>query len=362
MKKKVFYLLFIYCLASSLFSIEIKKLKDFTLFQDDDVFISHPGSFFVTGDDLVFVLDYKGSNIKIFNTDGKLVNVFGKRGMGPDEFIRPYFSDYKKPFVVLVDLGRRNYFIYKVIEKKKLKFIKKCLNFDMPYKIKFIDEKRVLISGDKTDKNGKWYNLYIYDFENNETDLILPLETAYGYGSYREYEVAATNKIEYIGVFKYCDWTGDDIYLVWEGDIKILKFNRKTKGITFFGKKTGNYIQPYVTPEIKKAFNKRQIQVLLRLTTDMSYIMDLFVLNSKKIGLIYVGPLKKNKGVNVMMQLYYSSGEFIKEYELLNAKASNLSELKFYFRKDKNLFYVLDTDTSEAFDQVFKIHEYRIEE
>ena len=27
--------------------------------------------------------------------------------------------------------------------------------------------------------------------------------------------------------------TGDDIYLVWEGDIKILKINRKTKGITF---------------------------------------------------------------------------------------------------------------------------------
>jgi hypothetical protein len=47
---------------------------------------------------------------------------------------------------------------------------------------------------------------------------------------------------------------------------------------------------------------------------------------------------------------------------LLNAKASNRYEVKFYFRKDKNLFYVLDTDTSEAFDQGFKIHEYRIEE
>ena len=81
------------------------------------------------------------------------------------------------------------------------------------------------------------------------------------------------------------------------------------------------------------------------------------------MALIYVGPLKKNKGINVMLQLYTGSGGFIKEVELLlNAKASTSYELHFYFKRDKSLLYVMDTRTSEEFDQVFNVHVYRLEE
>jgi chloramphenicol O-acetyltransferase len=66
--------------------------------------------------------------------------------------------------------------------------------------------------------------------------------------------------------------------------------------------------------------------------------------------------------MQVVLQLYRDNGEFIDEFELMYAEASLSNELFSYFKKDKNLLYILDTETSEKFDQFHKIYEYRIEE
>jgi hypothetical protein len=137
----------------------------------------------------------------------------------------------------------------------------------------------------------------------------------------------------------------------------------KTRERIFFGKKTENYVPPYVTPEVKQAFLEKNPQPILEARSKMSYVKDLFISKAKNVGLVYVGPLKKNKGINVMLQFYTPPGVFIKEVEiLLNAKASTSSELYFHFKRDKNLLYVIDTETSEEFEQAFKVHEYLIEE
>ena len=95
----------------------------------------------------------------------------------------------------------------------------------------------------------------------------------------------------------------------------------------------------------------------------MSYVMDLFTINSKSLALVYVGPLKKNNGINIMLQFYTGTGDFIKEVELLlNSKAGTSYELFFYFQKDNNLYYIMETETSDQFDQVFNVYEYRVEE
>lgn len=46
-----------------------------------------------------------------------------------------------------------------------------------------------------------------------------------------------------------------------------------------------------------------------------------------------MGPLKKNKNLNVMLQIYKSSGEFINEFELLNAQASNYNDIHYFLKK-----------------------------
>jgi len=363
MKKIILYVFLFLYLLSSLSAIEIKLLRKFTLAQDEKNFVIAPGTFFVTEDSMIFVMDWRASDIKIFEADGKLSNVFGRKGLGPNEFITPFYSAYQKPFLALFDFGRRRHFIYKRIGKSGLELVKCCLNPDLTTDIAFWDDGKFLVAGNKMDKDGEWQGLYIYDCENNKSDFLLSLARSYGYQSESDFQKVFYDELQYVGSNQYFDWVGDTIYHIWTGNIKINKIDIKTRKVTSFGKKTGNYAPPYVTPELIQAHLEKKPDVISKRKSKMSYMRDIFIINSKTVGLVYVGPLKKNDGINVMMQFYTRAGEFINEVELLlNTKAATLYELLFYFKKDDNLYYVMETETSERFDQVFNVYEYRITE
>ena len=362
LQKGALLVIFLYCFFYSLASIEIKPLRKINLSQRQDNFIKWPGSFVITVDDMIFVFDSKSSNIKIYDGSGKLVNVFGRNGMGPDEFLQPYLSTYNEPYIFIVDYGRQTIFIYKRLGRDNLKFFIKVFSPGMIYDLHLINENKFLFAGYKKGNNLVEYNLYEYDFKNNNYDFLLTSEESYGFNSKKLYLKEYDEKICYIGPFQFIDYTKDSIYLVWTGDIKIIKFDRKTRKYSFFGNKTKNYVQPYVSPEIKKAYSERKNTLIFKLQREMSYIRDIFVLKSNKIGLVYIGPFKNSNFVNVMLQIYSDNGDFLKEFELLKAKASHHYELFSYLKKDTNLIYIMDTETSKDFDQFYKIHEYRIEE
>ncbi len=363
MKKTVICVFLFFYLLPLLSAIEIKLLRKFTLAQDEKNFLITPGTFFVTEDSMIFVIDWRASDIKIFDTDGKLANVFGRKGLGPNEFVMPFHSAYQKPFLALGDRGRKRFFIYKRSGKSGLELVKCCLNQDRAEDMIFMNDGKLLIVGNKLDKNGKWQNLYIYDCDSNKSDFLLSHAITYGYQSESDFQKDFYEELQYLAGNQYIDLVGDTLYQNWTGNIKINKINIKSSEVTSFGKKTGNYIQPYVTTELKQGYLEKQPNVINKIMSKMSYVMDLFIINSKIVALAYVTPLKKNNGINVMMQFYKDSGEFIKEVELLvNAKAAILYDLRFYFKKDDNLYYVMETETSEEFDQVFNVYEYRIVE
>ncbi|UCH96058.1 MAG: hypothetical protein JSV88_04190 [Candidatus Aminicenantes bacterium] len=362
MKKIISLFILLYCLCYSLSAIEIKQLREITLSHDQDAFIEKPGSFIVTVDGMFIVFDSKASNIKVYDGTGKLVNIFGRKGLGPDEFVQPYLSAYKEPFIVIGDFGRKTFFIYKRFGKNSFKIVQKLFLRVMCYDLHFIDDAKLLIAGYKVGKDRKEYNLYEYDFKNQNYEFILTSESSYGLESHKVYLKKYSDRIRYIGGLQYCDFAEDSIYLVWTGDLKIIKVDRKTKKYTFFGQKTGNYVQPYITPEIRKAYHERNHRLLYKFDNDMSYVKDIFVLTSEKVGVVYVGPLKKDKGISVMLQLYTVNGAFISEFKVLNSNASHQFEIFSFFIKDKNLLYIMDTYTSKEFDQFYKIHEFRIEE
>lgn len=361
--KKLFFIFIFSFLLSSLSAVGINLLKKFTLEQDEKNFLIRPGSFFVTEDSMFFVIDTRSSNIKIFNPFGKLANVFGRKGLGPNEFIAPFFSDYQKPFMALADFARRRFFIYKRIGKSDLEFKQSCLNSDMPMDISFWHDGNLLVAGNKMDNSGKWQNLYIYDYQNNKSDFLLSLAMTYGYKSESDFQKDFYGGLEFIGTDQYCDWVGDIVYQSWTGNILINKIDIKTRKVTSFGKRTENYVLPYVTPELKEAHLGKKPDFIFQTRSKMSYVRDLFIINAKIVAITYVGPLKKNSGINVMLQLYKESGEFIQEMELLlNTKASTSYELFFYFQKDRNLYYIMETETSKQFDQVFNVYEYMVKE
>jgi len=359
MKRTFYSLVLLFYLVLSLAAIEIGPLREITLSQTDETFIQKAGSFIVTEDEMLLVFDTKAGHIKIFDLSGKLVKIFGRKGMGPNEFVTPFSSAYKSPYFIFADFGRRSFFIYKTTGAN-FDFVKSFLNLRMANDFQFIDDKKLLVSGYKVDKDRQEYNLYEYDFETDQNEFILPVEISYGFKSLKRFKKVYDEEIAYIGATQYCDFMGNSIYLAWEGDINIIKINRKNRATFSFGKKTANYVKPYLTPEIRKAYDQRNDRLIYKLINRMSFVMDIFVLKSGKIGLVYVGPLEKNKRLNVMLQIYEPNGQFIKEFEVLNSRGDYHSDLGFYFSKDKNLFYIMDRETSETFDQFYKVHEYRV--
>ena len=112
MKQTFVFLILLLWFAFSLPSIEIEHLKEITLSQSEETFIQKAGSLIVTEDQMVLIFDYKAGNMKIFDLNGELVKIFGGKGLGPNEFVKPYFGSYNKPYVVFADFGRKLVFIY----------------------------------------------------------------------------------------------------------------------------------------------------------------------------------------------------------------------------------------------------------
>ena len=293
---------------------------------------------------------------------GKRISIFGRKGMGPNEFVRPIMSSYRQPFVAIVDFGRKTIFIYKRSGGNRFEFVQKFLCMNLGQNFNLIDDKNILIDGDIFDKENKWHRIYKYNFKENSYDFILSAAEAYGLDSEKEFKKEKKDKLIYIGLANFCDVTDDSIYMVWTGDIKVAKIDRKTRKINYFSKKTGNFVTPFPTPEIKKAFHQMNHRLIYKLERHMSYVRYIFVSNSGKVGVVYVGPYKKDSRLKVMIQLYTTSGEYLKEFEILNAGASHHYEIYFYFKKDNNRLYLLDTVTTEALDQFYRIHEYSIED
>jgi len=359
MNKSPFFILILFFLLPTVLA-EVKPLKEITLATNDEVFISRPGSFIVTQDNIFFIFDSQASNIKIFDETGKLLKVFGRNGLGPDEFVKPFLSAYKEPYICIGDFGRKTFFLYKRLKGSNLQFVQKFHLIGMAYDFHFIDEQNLLVAGYKMSNNNKEYNLYEYNFHTLKFNLVLPIETAYGYASYNKYHKDFLEKLSYIGLFQYCDISKDSIYLVSTADIRIMKIDRKTKEITHFGHKSQNYIQPYLTSEIIRAYNQRKNFQLYKLKNKMSYIRDIFVTESGLIGIVYFGPIKENIGNPVVLQLYNSKGAFISENLMIYTLTGHHNELFSYYKKDNDHLYILETETSEGFDQFHKIYEFEL--
>lgn len=361
MKKILILGMLLGCFCPVLSASGINLSREITLEQPQDNIIEKPGSFIITDDDMIFVLDGKAANIKVFNDNGKLVNVFGREGMGPDEFVSPRLSSYLEPWISIADFGRKTFFIYKRSNKNSLEYAGQFLCLEMAYDLHLIDSKKILITGYKTDENREEYSLYLYDSEKKNYEYLLPTETSYGFKSHANFK-NHYNELAQIGLHQFCDLSDDFIFFTWTADLKIMRIDRTTGQMISFGTKTNNYFKPYLTPALINAYNRRDHRLIYQLRQEMSYIRDIFVTTANKIGLVYVGPTAKNKGMNVTLQIYSSNGELIKEWELLKAKSLSHYDLYFYYRKNKKLFYIMDVETTADFDQFFKIYEFRIDE
>jgi len=74
--------------------------------KEDDMFsqIQHIA---VSGNEKIYVLDYKESHIKVFDNDGKYLMTIGRPGQGPGELNRPRSISLNQNELMVQELGRR---------------------------------------------------------------------------------------------------------------------------------------------------------------------------------------------------------------------------------------------------------------
>jgi hypothetical protein len=359
MIKKAVFIVVSLLLSVNIHTIEISKENTITIDQEK-VILQRIINFSITEDGYFLFPDMKAGNIKIYNQKGKLKKVWGRRGPGPDEFFRPAYSSYNKPYFLLMDLGKRKLSIFKkekgVISFKK---INEILILASGYDFKFISPKKILVSGYKADSNGKEYDLYFLNPQSTHAEFLLPSHLKYGFSTHQKYKNKYLSNIAPIGIYGYCDDMKNNIYFAWNGNLNILKINGDSKKISHFGKNTKNYIQPHVSPQLLKLYNERSKQVSKEMQK-ISYVTGIFA-DEGFVGVTYANFKKEIEGWQTIVQFYSHDGVFLKEAILPGAiNTTTYADPSFCYVKESNTLYYLARTMDEEFNDIFKILKFKI--
>ncbi len=334
-----------------LFGLDVRLEKKITLSQEK-VFIQNVYAFCVTEHDFFILPDYKAGHIKIYDPNGKVANIVGRKGHGPGELIKPNYCDYQQPDFAVMDYGRRKMFIYRINKNAGAKPIKDffCvgLGFDL-----YIDKNLIYVCGNVTDgSDGRQYDLYTYNTDNGQIRHLIPAEMKYGYATFSSYKSGFLANNAPIGMKAYCTLHGNDAYFVWEGDLRVVRIDVKTRKMNVFGHKSSGYHKPKVTKELREAYKERDRRGIKEERDKLSYVVEIFS-GADYIGLIYQTFETGSK--KYMVQFYRPDGRYIKE----TMPNEDLSPL-FYFRKDIGTLYNLAERVGEDEESVYEVLKYRV--
>lgn len=318
--------------SSAAFTMNVKMVEKITLSQEK-TFIQSAASIVVSEDNIIFLTDLKAGDIKIYNNTGSLLSVWGRKGAGPNEFLMPYFSDYDKGKLAVMDFGKRTILILSRKNEFGLEIDRETFCMGLGDDI-CLNEDRLLVSGYKVDQKGEPYDLYIQNPKDDKIDFLLPTATKYGFDSYKAFmnEDNRTLFFRTLSRVGYCDWEGEFVYYVWQGDLKIFKINVQSKEITHFGKKTSNYVQPFVTQKMITARQQRDRNNHEK--NKMSFVTGLFVYEGY-LGVMYTRVYTDKDSIPAsMLQFYTLDGKFLEEVEA----PGYLSNTTFFRKTDGTLF------------------------
>jgi hypothetical protein len=360
-KKLIIASFFILLIIPMLRAVQLKHIDTVYLKgSDEDDFIKVPSFFSVTEDGLCFVMDRKEADLKIFDSEGKMVKRIGRKGHGPNEFMNPDNCDYYQGQFLVQDLGSRKYSLF---ERDEENIVKEAAVFRPLYignDISLLGNGRALISGFTPGKKGKGWGGFIYNFRTKEITYLLRDMKKYGYSNVRDYK-RNRKDISIIGSSGYCDWRGDYAYFLWKGNLKIHMVNMKTREIKTFGHKTANYRQPVVTDALKKAYGRVEtINDYVKEAEKFSYAYGVFT-TKDYVMTTYEKVLEPGeKYQERMMQFYTLDGKFINEVIVPCEGAGGI-----FFSKDKedDILYLFRRKIIEKEDEdeeLFLLSRYKL--
>jgi hypothetical protein len=156
----------------------------------------------------------------------------------------------------------------------------------------------------------------------------------------------------------YFDILDDNIYFVWGADLRIIKFNLKNNSVNIFGKKTKNYIKPFVSKELKIAYKQRDSLKVANTKKNVCFVGGIFVTDNL-VGLVYRGIYQeKINGYPVFVQFYSTEGKYLNEIRLKEA-VGNLFNKSFYYSPNKKKLYYLNIIENDD-DDDYEILVYKL--
>ena len=338
--------------------VEIKLIDSYELLQKDQLLLG-VSNIVVTEDEIVIVSDGKAGDLKFYNNKGNLIKILGRKGYGPDEFINPKVFDYVSSKLVINDWGRHKVYIYERIGPTDFK--KSIDTLGSFYDIKIM-KNHLLISGPKLEPNGVWFHLFINDPEGNDIKFLLTDEEILGLPQSKKSDIAS-NKVRelyQVGVRFYCDFFGNYVYSIWQGNLSILKTNINTLKTFRFGVKTDNYRTPKSNKNLANARKEQNLKNYYKELEGMSLVRKIFVTRNF-VGVIYMNYDDKLSMWKPILQLYSHKGKLLIESLLTDALYTHYL-MGFYYDKNKNTLFALSQTIDDELNIFYKIFKYKISE
>lgn len=283
--------------------------------------LAPPSSFCVTKDGLVLIPDRSGK-VKVLKKAGNLLKLAEEFGNGKESFTEPRYCFYNQDGsnVGILDYGVRKVYIFNKTGKGQDQLEFKLLNSffynknkDI-YDIKFSgDSSQCIISGYVTDNDKRPFDLYGINIKTGQIDYLLFSPDKYGMPTYEAYVDAYFRKqtLPAIGTKGFFDAQGEDLFYIWEGNLRIIKFNLRSKTITqIFGQETSHYVKPDGS-RLSEPYIKGDFKTTWELQKSYSYVRNIFATSNHVFVVYETG--EKNENNSPRMQIYTIKGDFIKD-------------------------------------------------
>lgn len=293
-----------------------------------------PKSFCVTEDEMFLIPDHTAGTIKILGRSGNslvFIEEIGRNGFGKNRqkrFSRPMYCLYNQyeGKVGIIDYGEKGksetkrIFVFERNGKVDLKLFKdfECKRLGDDIKLAG-DGNQMVISGYLLNKENMPFDLYSINLRTGQTNYLLPSHKKYNLKTNDDYELEYDQRqtLPAIGIMAFIDIQGDDVFFVWEGAMRIIKLNLRSKEEKVFGFETPHYTKPNGL-RLSKFYKKRELETMWKeeLKT-MSYIRNIFA-TSRHIFLVYeTGRNKKSDYVSkYRLQTYTPDGDFVGDVEI----------------------------------------------
>lgn len=285
-----------------------------------------PQSFCVTDDEIFVIPDHNSGTLKILGRSGdflKFIEEFGRDRFGPKKqkkFSLPMYCLYNQNEgkLGIIDYGVKRIFLFERIGMIGLKLVNdfECQRLGYDIKLAGDNERfydtQIVISGYLTDTENNPFDLYSRNVRTGKINYLLPSHEKYNLETNEDFEIAYDNhRLPATGIRAFIDIQGDDVFFVWEGSLRIIKINLRSKEKTTFGVETSYYTKPDGF-ELAENHKKGDKKGTWEKQKKMSYIRNIFA-TSRHVFLVYeTGKNEKSKnGSTYRLQTYTPDGDFL---------------------------------------------------